>query len=138
MSAILRTSLFRATATMTPYACVARSLGAPFMSAQRNYAAAMPLATHQTISNLLNESIAAGKHTVTAIQCTVLQQPESSVIRTQPKPMGPGEEDTKLGFSSAGVEGAPEKMVKVQALVELVVKAKDFGEVERMGLLERE
>lgn len=98
----------------------------------------MPLATHQTISNLLNDSIAAGKHTVTAIQCTVLQQPESNVIRMQPKPMGPGEEDTKLGFSSAGVKEAPEQMVKVQALVELVVKAKDFGEVEGMGLLERE
>ena len=108
------------------------------MSAQRSYATAMPLATHQTISNLLNDSIAAGKHTVTAIQCTVLQQPGSNVIRMQPKPIGPGEEDTKLGFSPAGVQGSSEKMVKVQALVELVVKAKDFGEVEGMGLLERE
>ncbi|KAF7192864.1 hypothetical protein HII31_05778 [Pseudocercospora fuligena] len=123
---------------MTYKLFVSRSLRTPLMSAQRSYATAMPLATHQTISSLLNDSIAAGKHTVTAIQCTVLQQPESNVIKMQPKPVGPGEEDTKLGFKSAGVQETSEKMVKVQALVELVVKAKDFGEVEGMGLLERE
>ncbi|EME82879.1 uncharacterized protein MYCFIDRAFT_211185 [Pseudocercospora fijiensis CIRAD86] len=138
MSATLKTSLARATAAMNPQVCGPRLLRTSLMSARRSYATAMSLATHQTISNLLNDSIAAGKHTVTAIQCTVLQQPESNVLRMQPRPIGPGEEDTKVGFSSSEVQEAPEKMVKVQAMVELVVKAKDFGEVEGMGLLGRE
>lgn len=41
---------------------------------------------------------------------------------------------SKLGLTSAGTQEVSEQLMEVQALLELVFKAQDFGEVEGMGL----
>ncbi|CAK1357057.1 unnamed protein product [Cercospora beticola] len=115
----------------------ARHTTRSFATSRSRYTNAYPaLSTkaHASISDILAQNVASGNHRVTAVQCTILDSPVLDTSLGSARHSQTDLEDTRLGNTKIklATSGIPERLVKVQAMVEMVVKAKEIGVSEEI------